>query len=198
MKYVKMLGLLAVAAAALMAFAGTASAGSVTVTSPSGTYYTGAVHAHSHGHVVLENTSLGNKIECTGTVEGTIGAEHGHEAGAVHPTFSNCTNNWHVTTIAGGTLTAVSNGAGSGSADLFSTGATVSTTRLGITCNYLTNNTTVGTLTDSTKTGTGMATMHINGAIPLHSGSSALCGTGTAHWKGAYTVTKPEPLHLDP
>lgn len=191
MKYIKMLGLLAVAAAAMMAFAGSASAKeTATVTSPAGTYYTGKIHAHTEGHAVLENTSLGSKIECTGTVEGEVGKEHGHEAGAVHPTFSDCTNSWHVTTIAGGTLTATDNG--NGTADLYSTGATVSTTRLGVTCNYLTNNTTVGTLT-----GGSMATMHINGAIPIHTGSSGLCGSSPSHWKGSYTVTQPEPLILD-
>lgn len=194
MKYLKMLGLLAVAAAALMAFAGSASA--TTITSPEGVPYTGPVIAATEGgHAVLENTSLGLKIECAGTSEGEVGAEHGNEEGAVHPTFSGCTNSWHVTTIAGGTLKAVSNG--NGTADMFSSGATISTTRLGITCNYRTNNTTIGTLTDGTVTGTGMGTMHINGAIPIHSGSSGLCGTKDSHWKGAYTVTTPEPLHID-
>lgn len=46
MKYIKTLGLLAVAAAALMVFAGTASAGS-TLTSPEGTTYTGEIRATS-------------------------------------------------------------------------------------------------------------------------------------------------------
>lgn len=188
MKYVKMLGLLAVAAAALMAFAGTASA--TTITSPEGTKYTGTLKASTEGHAKLLNTALGLEIECAGTVEGSIGAEHGNEEAAVHPTFTGCTNSFHVTTIAGGKLKAISNG--NGTADMFSTGATISTTRFGITCNYLTNNTTIGTLT-----GGSMATMHINGSIPLHTGSSAFCGTANAHWTGSYTVTQPEPLFID-
>ena len=66
MKYVKMLGLLAVAAAALMAFAGTASA--TTVTS-GGVTYTGEIAASAEGHAVLDNPIA--KIECASTVAGT-------------------------------------------------------------------------------------------------------------------------------
>lgn len=196
MKYIKMFGLLAVAAGAMMAFAGSASAiETSTLTSPEGTYYTGELKAETEGHAVLINTSMGTRIECQGTVLGVIGSEHGMEAGAIHPTFNGCTNGWHVTTVAGGTLTATDNG--NGTADLYSSGATITTTRLMVVCNYLTNNTTVGTLTDGANTGTGMATIHINGAIPIHTGSSGLCGTAKAHWNSSYTVTSPSNLYLD-
>ena len=68
MKYVKMLGLLAVAAAALMAFTGTAAA--TQVTSPAGTLYTGKITATSsnselHGAFI--------SVSCTSShVEGDV------------------------------------------------------------------------------------------------------------------------------
>ena len=75
MKYAKMLGLLAVAAAALMAFAGVASA--TTLTSPSGTTYTSTIKATSEGTTTLHNSSLGIAVSCEeSTVEGKV-EKHG-------------------------------------------------------------------------------------------------------------------------
>ena len=77
MKYLKMLGLAAIAAGALMAFvgAGTASATTLTCTEPAGTKVTcpkgTVIKSASEGHAVLDNSVLGN-IECNSTVEGTI------------------------------------------------------------------------------------------------------------------------------
>jgi|SRR5690349_12608585 len=191
MKYVKMLGLLAVAAAALMAFAGTASA--TTVTGPLGEP-TPTIHAENeNGHVKLANPIA--NIECASTVEGTV-TSHGTGVTASGPigilTFTGCTNGWHVTVVAPGSLEVhyVSPGIGT----LTSSGATVSTTRLGVICNYATANTDVGTVTDSTRVAT--ATLHIIATIPIHAGSSALCGTGAAKWEGAYVSTT--KLTLDP
>jgi ABC-type glycerol-3-phosphate transport system substrate-binding protein len=75
MKYLKILGLAAIAAAALMAFAGTASA--TTLTSPKGTIVkTGTViHAVSEGHVVFDPPF--SKSECNLTIEGTTSNEGG-------------------------------------------------------------------------------------------------------------------------
>jgi hypothetical protein len=189
MKYVKMLGLLAVAAAALMAFAGTASAD--TATSPTGTTYTGSLHASSEGHAVLHNPIA--KIECPSTVGGTIDT-HGpgvKVSGAISTlTFNNCTDSWHVTVVAAGRLSA--DGYASGyDGDIYSSGATVEATRFGISCRYATNTTTVGRLTAGST-----PTMHINASIPFHSGS-IFCGSGATVWTGGYTVSTPSSLYID-
>lgn len=197
MKYVKILSLLAVAAAALMAFAGSASA--TTVTSPEGTTYFGEIHAKSEGHAVLHNPIA--KIECESTVNGHISVngakdEKGNTLNASGSittlTFSPCTNDWHVTTVSGGTLSIKSNGDMTG--DLFSSGATVEATRFGVNCRYATNNTTVGTVTS--KTASSNATLHIQASIPFHSGSF-LCGSGATVWTGSYIATSPAGITID-
>src|SRR6476660_7406358 len=74
MRYVKILGLLALAAAALMAFAVSASA--TTDTTPTGTVIPSATDIHAvneNGHVKLANPIA--NIECASTVEGNITAQ---------------------------------------------------------------------------------------------------------------------------
>lgn len=202
MKYVKILGLLAVAAAALMAFAGTASA--TTVTSPTGTTYgTGSkfpIHASSEGHAVLHNPIA--KIECPSTVNGhlsTNGVTHagGTTTAATGPitslSFEPCTNSWHVTVNVPGSLEVVSDGiAGTYDGPVYSEGATVTSTRLGIECRYSTGETTkIGTLVGGTP-----AKMVIEASIPFH-GGSGLCGSGATAWTGTYKVTTPGSLFVD-
>jgi len=187
MKHVKILGLLAVAAAALMAFAGTASAD--TATSPAGTTYTGKITATAEGHAVLHNPIA--KIECASTVSGPITSHGvGKPVGGTIETldFTACTNEWHVTSVSGGTLSVNNEGA---TTTVTSSGATVESTRAGITCRYATNNTKVGTLTSGTT-----ATMTISAAIPFHSGSF-LCGSGATTWTGSYIVNTPDTLIID-
>ena len=185
MKYIKILGLLAIAASAFMAFAASASA--TTITSPTGTLYTGTIHAVSAGHAVLHNPIA--KIECNGTVHGAS-LTHGAGVtakGSVSVAFTNCTNSWHVTVVSGGTLEVHNDTPGGGTYDgnLTSTGATVEATRFGISCRYSTSATPVGTVT-----GGSTATIHINASIPFHSGSG-LCGSGATLWTGGYTVKSP-------
>jgi hypothetical protein len=188
MKYVKILGLLAVAAAALMAFAGTASADQVSTTT-GGAAATPTIHAVSEGgHVSLANSNA--NIECASTVEGTVTS---HGAGkpvvgsieAKNLTFTGCTNGWTVTTNAGGTLSVTSTGGHNGT--VTSNGATVTAvlhTIFGdITCRYSTSNTHIGTVT-----GGNPATLKITGSIPFHSGGG-LCGSGSSQWTGNYVTT---------
>lgn len=188
MKYVKILGLLAVAAAALMAFAGTASAD--VVTSPKGTVYTGTIKAEAEGHAVLDNPIA--KIECASTVEGKVeshGVGKSVEGKITTLDFTNCTNDWHVTVVTSGTLAVDWSSGENGS--VRSSGATVEATRFGVNCRYATNNTAVGTVTAGTP-----ATMDISAAIPFHSGSF-LCGSGATTWTGAYKVVTPGSLFVD-
>jgi len=213
MKYVKILGLLAVAAAALMAFAGPASA--TTITSPTGTAYTGTIQATSEGHVVLKNPIA--NIACSSKVHG-LSLTHGAgqtAKGNINELLwgekegvyaGKCTDSWHVTTVTAGSLEIhwVASHVGT----LTSSGAKVTTTRLGLTCVYATNNTHIGSFTDShtagdkdgnvNETKEGTATLHVNASIPIISGeSSALCGSGNAKWEGSYTVTTPHLIYID-
>jgi hypothetical protein len=198
MKYVKVLGLLAVAAAAMMAFAATASA--TTLTSPTGTVYTGAIHATSEGHAILQNPIA--KIECASTVEGSIeqhGAGKTVKGNISNLSFTGCTNDWHVTVVTAGSLELHYKAAGEGT--VTSSGATVEATRFGVNCRYKTENTDVGTFTDSHKTAhepgkDTTATMDIHGLIPFHSGSF-LCGSGATTWEGSYIVNTPDRLYID-
>ncbi len=183
MKYVKILGLLAVAAAALMAFAGTASATSVSTTT-GGAASTPTIHATNEGgHVTLAN-SIAN-IECSSTSEGAVeshGAGKEASGNLSSLSFTGCTNSWHVTVTAAGSLSVAWTSGHNGTAK--STGAKVTTTRLGVTCNYETNATDIGTVT-----GGSPATLDISASIPIAAGSSGLCGSGNAKWSGSYSTT---------
>lgn len=188
MKYAKILGLLAVAAAALMAFAGTASATTVTA---DGSPYTGnIVAANSGGHVVLDNPIA--TINCSSKVEGDE-ISHGSgitASGAIDfLNFTGCTNSWHVTVVTAGTLEIHSIGNGDGT--LTSSGATVEATRFGITCRYSTSSTHIGTVADGEH-----AVLTISASIPFHSGSG-LCGEKPTSWTGKYAVSSPTNLSID-
>jgi hypothetical protein len=202
MKHLKILGLLAIAAAALMAFAASASA--TTITSPTGTPYTGEIEATSEGTVLLHNPIA--NIECHSTVHGKE-LTHGSGSTAIgeittldwgteaSTTSGICHDNWHVTNVTTGNLEIHYKEAGVGT--LTSTGATVTTTRFGVTCNYRTNATHIGTFTDSHKTGK-TATLHVEANIPIHSGSSFFCGSAPAGWTGSYEVKVPDKIYIDP
>ena len=196
MKYVKMLGLLAMAAASLMAFAGTASA--TTVTSPPGVTYTGHIEASSeNGHVIL-HASNGVTIECAGFATGSL-TSHGAAltaSGAIsHLTFPGCTGGDTVTVITAGSLEA--HAIGGGNATLTSNGATITAVdgATGVACEYTTSNTHVGVVTGAT-TSTGHATLDINSAKIPRTGDSILCGS-TATWTGNYKVNTPTGLTFD-
>jgi hypothetical protein len=193
MKCVKILGLLAVAAAALMAFAGTASATYVT-TSTGGETAEPAIHAvNEGGHVKLANPIA--NIECSSTVEGKVESHKVEDAtvpasGKISTLdFTGCTNSWHVTTTKPGTLSVLWENKHNG--QLSSNGALVNTTRFGINCNYETKNTAIGTVT-----GGNPATLAISASIPLAEGSSPLCGSGNAAWSGSYVTT--DSLYIAP
>lgn len=191
MKYIKILGLLAVAAAAMMAFAASASA--TTVTGPNGEE-TPTIHAEPEfGHVSLHNSIV--DIECDSTVEGTV-ENHGSgitASGLINDlSFPDCTDGWVIDVITKGSLEIhyTGEGHGHGTGTLTSTGATVTATRSGLSCHYRTNNTPIGHVT-----GGEQATLTIEATIQRH-GGSFLCGGSTAQWTGAYTTT--ETLEIDP
>lgn len=202
MKYIKMLGLAAVAAAALMAFvgAGTASATQLTGAGGSilgvGTVITaeaeGTTELHppivsincKKSHVGGKVTSAGGKAE-TETVKGNIEVL----------TFTEC--NATVTVLQKGTLEVHTQTKGviNNNGTLTSSGAQVTVNYLGFHCIFSTSNTSLGTVTGSATTG-GSATLDIAATIPRTGGTSgAFCGT-TAQWTGAYKVTNPATLNI--
>jgi len=199
MKYVKMLGLLAVAAAAMMAFAGSASA--TTLTSPAGTHFAGTIEATSEGETTLHGVAT---ITCHhsrvfGHVTDGGGDEKTVKGNITELTFTNCTNG-HVTVANAGTLelhTDPEGQAANGNGILTSTGAEVSIqiTSLGITCVFTTNNTEVGTVTGSKNT-KGTATMDIDSVKIPRTGGSFFCGS-SGEWTGSYKVESPDYLDVD-
>ena len=183
MKYVKMLGLLAVAAAALMAFAGTATAASVT--SSEGTtpnIVASSTNSELDGAFVT--------VKCgTSTVEGNVESHGGSTVGGNvdHLTFGSC--NYEVTITSAGSLT-VEPVSPTGNGTVKSTGANISIHTSVGTCTFTTNGTDVGTLTG----GTG-AVMNINSAKIPRTGGNFLCGS-TGTWTGKYTVSNPATLEI--
>ncbi|MGN6256684.1 MAG: hypothetical protein ACTHN3_02895 [Solirubrobacterales bacterium] len=201
MKYVKILGLFALAAAALMAFAGSASA--TTLTAPEGTTYTSTIEATSEGHVILENSSIGLKVECNSTVEGKV-ESHGTTVTAVGNIstldFTNCTNGYVVTVLKKGSLEVHTDGETvTGNGTLTGSGQEVTIhTPLGFSCTYATSGTDLGTVTGYTNVSptSEHATLDINSVTIPRTNDSALCGSG-AFWKGSYKVNTPTKLWVD-
>lgn len=184
MRYLKVLGLAAVVVAALMGFAGGASATSVTSTT-GGAAATPTVHlVNSGGHVTFANPIA--NISCSSTMEGAV-ASHG--AGATvklnltNFSLTGCTNSWHYTTISAGSLEFHWTNGHNGTVTW--TGAKFDSTRLGITCVYQTSNTSIGTIT-----GGSPAKIDLAASIPIVAAeSSGLCGTGNTKWEGGYETT---------
>jgi hypothetical protein len=189
MKHLKILVPAIFVVAGLMAFAGHASA--TTLTSPTGTVYTGPVEFQSEGHSVTHNPIA--VIECNSTFRFNV-ETHGSgvtAGGAVnHMVTGPCTNEWHVTVVSAGTMKVHWTSGYNGT--LTSSGITVEKTRFGISCRYATNNTTIGTVT-----GGSPATADISGTMPFHNGS-LFCGSGGTGMTGSYKLVTPTSLYVDP
>lgn len=167
-------------------------------TSPAGTAYKGELHATSEEHVTIETPSFGFQIECVSTLEGEIEAGGPGKPMRVLPgslSLTGCTSGWHVTVVTPGELE-VHSIAGSKNGTVTWTGATITATRSGLTCNFVTSGTDVGTLTGSKTTG-GTARLDLSGSLPLHSGSSGLCGSSVWSITGSYKVGTPDYLDVD-
>lgn len=192
MKYLKIMGLAAVVAAALMAFAGIASA--TELTSPSGTKYSGTVSSAAEGTTIL-HPPIGD-IECKeSSVAGSIsnaGSSTETVSGSLSTlTFTNC--NATVNVLRKGSLEIHTKGTtANGNGTLTSSGAEVTVEFAGFHCIFSTSNTDLGTVTGGTP-----ATLDIEATIPRTGGNSgAFCGT-TAAWTGSYKVSSPSTLLVD-
>lgn len=186
MKYVKMLGVLAIAAAAMMAFAGSASA--LLTEGPNDPVDTGDIlHAHS------DNTILTGGIEVSceeSTVEGEFFGNGSTSGTITELAFTDCgvdtvtvLNEGH-----GGTLSISSAGTvtSSGAEVTVQVHRTVFGFPVTTHCEYVTNNTVIGSLTEGTE-----AILDVHGTIPKRTTDGA-CGTST--WEGTYQITEPHTL----
>jgi hypothetical protein len=188
MKHLKMLGLFAMAAAALMAFAGSASA--QTFTAPAGTEYTGAISSSLEGSALLKAGFA--EITCTaGTVAGSITTNNNTEAsGSITAvSFSSCKEGQTVDTLNNnGTLTILK-----ASHAVSGTGTEVTTAVGGVSCVYGLGEkaTSLGTAANSASG----VTLSIKASLPKISGGF-LCAS-PASWTASYIVTSPKSSVLD-
>lgn len=191
MTYLKMLSLSAVAAVALMAFAGTASAS--TFTSPPGTNYTGTITGEEAEPLSLHPGSGASflTIKCNQShVRGKV-EQHGAGVTAKGPiellTFAECGNDV-VTVLKLGSIEGHPLAEGNGT--ITSTGAEVRVhTSEGPICTLKTNATDIGTLTGGKE-----PKFDINSSsIPT---SGFLCPS-TSIWTGGYKLLTPSDLTVD-
>jgi hypothetical protein len=198
MKHVKMLGLLVMAAASMMAFASSASATPV-LTSPAGTEYTGTIHATLETGTTallkagIEDTCKESTAHGIVTVNNTEHAEGAltetFTSGGVEPTglhWGGCTQD--TKTITAGSLTI--NDAG----EVFTVGSRVEVkvTGLGIVCFYGAEkgSVRVGTLTGGTTAKLNVSTTTLQRETGSNTTFCALNGT----WTASYKVTTPDTL----
>jgi hypothetical protein len=202
MKYIKMLGLAAVAAAALMAFvgAGTASAAGVLCSAqeaPCGAgnkWGTQTLEFSASASTLLRETSLGETINtCRKSfVSGTItnGNSSSNASGSISSlTWTECT--WTTTTVANGGLEVVSAGSHDGAVRANAeVKVTISIPFFGSCVYGVTAGTILGTITEGNP-----ATFDSNAVVSKSSGSSITC-PNTANWTGTYTQTVPSGTTL--
>ncbi len=211
MKYVKMLGLAAVAAMALMAFLGASSASATQLdkVTSGGAKDTLAVGAELHittaaGTTLNLTDTAGNPIDTCkeSTVKGSISNAGGASAtvsgGISALTWGGCTQT--TATIAGALgeleihgITGTDNGTVTGR------GSKVTINVFGVSCVYGTGTgvgTDLGVLTGTTSA-TSHATMAINAIINEQEPKQFLC-PDTGKWVGSYTVTTPTGLYVTP
>jgi len=190
MKYVKMLGLAALSAMALMAFASTASA---TTLEKEGVTQTGAVTINAHlasgTGVLFGNTSSSWVVICTtSSFSGTTSTFTGTPTGTVSAlTFEGCTPR-NVTVHSNGKLFVEQiKKTTDGTVSSEEAEITVQTPPFGVYVNCKTNaGTDIGTLVG---TASGHATIEINSALNC-AGPIAT----SLVWRGTYTVTSPTGL----
>jgi hypothetical protein len=194
MKYMKILGLAAIAAMALTAFlgVGTAGASSIKVFGAAGSLPAGTVieaSLEAGNSAVLEDSFGLTGTTCTGsTVAGTMSrvTPAGSPKGALSTlTFTPCP---HTVDVESKGELEVRNIAGTTNGTVFSIGAKVKvfSTLLNQSCIANTGaGTDLGTMTGATAAGS-KATMDISASIPLEG-----CSAASSKWTGKYEVSKP-------
>jgi hypothetical protein len=187
MKHLKMLGLFVMAAASLMAFAGSASAAG-TFTSPEKVAYFGELHASGKGTFLLKAGFA--EITCTeSTILGHVEVNNEEEASGklTKISFTGCGSST-VDTLSVGSLTIKK-----ANTAVFATGSEVTVSTLGTSCVY--GGGTGTQLGSATNNGSGAVVLNVKANLPKISGGF-LCAN-PAEWTGTYTVTSPSPSFID-
>ena len=178
----KMLGLLAVAAAALMALAGTASA--TTLTSPEGTPYTGTLEATSE-NLVIEGTFV--TFFCGHSVIEAKVENHGSSEAVTGQisdlSFSGC--NYEMTVKNNGSFEILSDGS------FVWTGVVLTIHTSVGTCIFTTIENKLGTIT-----GGASPALDLGPAILPRTGGNFLCGS-SSKGTGSYSIATPSSLWVD-
>lgn len=189
----------AVAAIAVFVLALNASAATAVspLTSPSGSYYASTLKAEAEaaitftgefgafGTISCKKSAFEGKIETT-----TVGKASGNLSSM---SFAECTGGSPTAVAKPGSLEIEATSSGHGTVRSSGLEIIVHNTSVG-TCVFKTSNTDIGTLTDSSVTGTN-ATIDVEGQVSS-SEPNPFCGS-TATWKGSYKVTTPNPLYVD-
>jgi hypothetical protein len=187
MKYIKILSLMAVAAAALMAFAGTAAA---TVLEGSGGNLAKGTKIDSTGTSAVLKAGFAtitcNHSEVDGTTSNAGGAGETVEGNISNLSFTECDG--VVKVLSKGKLvvhyTSGSNGT------VTSEGAEVTVEKNGVHCVYGTPTaTSIGTLS-------GGNPAKLNASASLTKTSGGFLCANPASWTASYTVTSPNPLYV--
>jgi len=191
-QHARILSLLATAITSLMAFASSASA-APTLTSPSGTEYTGTIHAtlQSGTSALLKAGIEDTCTESTSSGPVTTNNETHAQGSLSSLTFGKCTQ--HTNTRSAGSLTI--NQAG----EVFTTSSSVEVVVTGIaTCFYGAGLAPVhiGTLTP-TSINTFTAKLDVSTTeLPRAPGSNTFFCASQATWTGSYVVTTPDTLYV--
>ncbi|HEX5527609.1 MAG TPA: hypothetical protein VFX44_10500 [Solirubrobacterales bacterium] len=202
MKYLKMLGLAMLAAAALMSIIGAGSASATELTCSAGVMCPAetVLHGSSEGHVILD-APIGN-IDCQGSLEGktsnTGGPSETVSGMRTSFTINNCTNATIQVLRIGTTEvhTDPNDSTGtSGNGTVTSTGTEGTVEFAGFHCIFATKETDLGTLTGSSTT-KSTATFDISGTIPRTGGRSGVFCGQSAQITGSGTVDTPDFLDV--
>jgi hypothetical protein len=184
MRYAKRLSLLAMTAIALMAFAGAASADTLT----------SAAGATPVLKLTSKNLTMHNAVgtaSCHSAIEANVtdhGASNDVTAGITTLTFAPCVGaSVHDATVIGGTLSLAVTSTNHGA--LRSSGANFTTTMFGMECGYSTSSTAIGTVSGGTH-----AELNLSATLTRTHGSF-FCGS-TGNVTGSYQFTSPTNVHL--
>lgn len=199
MKHVKLLSFAFVALAALTAFAGSASA--TTLTSPKGTVYTASGKGEAEGGGIYLTSAFGGFGAVTCKKAGYGGKVEFHGAGITAGgklsllTFEECSGATITSPVAKPGSLEVHGTTAANNATVTATGGEfiLHQTAVG-TCIFLTNNTDIGQLTGSNITG-GNATVHVSANLEVSS-KTPWCGS-VAKLEGSIRITSPVTLEVD-
>lgn len=192
MKHLKMLGLAAVAAAALTAFVGAGTASATTLTGLKGAVLGTGSSIHGVSEGIVKWTTEFKNIECRSTLGMTTSNETGASVSGRVETLTLEECNCEAKVLKGGTLsiawTSGSNGTVSSSGLEFT--ATCSTIFGNVHCIYVSNGSDLGTLTGGTTARLDIT----SGSIPRLP-TSPLCGE-IAYWDAIYKIDSPDTLNV--